>query len=363
MIEDNIFSLGTKKLLTFKSHIETWLDSEAPTPIALEIHPTERCNQHCPACQAQYSLKLSDVRRRAKNGVDLNLTLLDTVWDKKPSGIILSGNTGDPLMHPEISTLLDLLREKRIPTVIITNGQNLNKTLSEQIIKTCQGVRISLDAHDADLYTQTHGVKSDIWQMVLRNIQELVSLRNALGLNEENCTIGIGYLTGNKTAYGMVPATKLAREIGVDHIQFRPFHYSDMNVEKELKMCEQFETQNFRVFSSYQKYSRVSAPARSYVTCHGAWFYTLIDARGDIYLCCHHVGNPNAFIGSLRDTSWSQLIASDARRSKINSFNTSGCLPLCRLDSQNRLLESIQSSKVIPLASLDSLSAKHAPFL
>ena len=308
-------------------------------------------------------MKFSDVRRRAKSGADLDLALLDTVWDKKPSGIILSGNTGDPLMHPEISSLFDLLREKEIPTVLITNGQNLDRALSEQIVKTCQGVRISLDAHDADLYTQTHGVKSEIWQMVLRNIQDLVSVRNNLGLNENDCTIGIGYLTGSKTAYGMVPAAKLAKEIGVDYIQFRPFHYSDMNVTDELRMCEQFETENFHVFSSNQKYSRISSTARNYSVCHGAWFFTLIDARGDMYLCCHHVGNPDAFIGSLRETSWFELIASEARSSKINSFDISKCLPLCRLDSQNRLLESIRSSKVIPSTSLDDLSAKHAPFL
>lgn len=363
MIEDNLFSLGARKLLTFNSQIKNWLAFESPTPIALEIHPTERCNQHCPACQAQYSLKSSDVRRRAKNGADLDLALLDSIWDKKPSGIILSGNTGDPLVHPEISTLLDLLREKEMPTVLITNGQNLNKALSEKIVKTCQGVRISLDAHDAELYTQTHGVKSNIWQMVLENIQELVSIRNNLSLNEKDCTVGIGYLTGSKTAYGMAPAAKLAKKIGIDYIQFRPFHYSDMNVTNELRMCEQFETENFHVFSSNQKYSRISSTARNYSVCHGAWFYTLIDARGDMYLCCHHVGNPNAFIGSLRETSWSELIASGGRSSKINSFDVSKCLPLCRLDSQNRLLESIQLSKTIPLATLDDLSAKHAPFL
>jgi len=363
MIENNIFSLGARKLLTFRSHLEKWQANDFLTPIALEIHPTERCNQHCPACQAQYSMNLTDVRRRAKNGVDLDLKLLDTIWNNPPSGIILSGNTGDPLMHPEISMLFDLLREKEIPTVLITNGQNLDKALSELIVKTCQGVRISLDAHDADLYTQTHGVKSGVWQMVLENVQELVSSRNELGLDEEECTIGIGYLTGNKTAYGMVSAAKLAKEIGVDYIQFRPFHYSDMNVMDELKMCEQFETENFHVFSSNQKYSRISSTARNYSVCHGAWFYTLINARGEMYLCCHHVGNPNAFIGSLRETPWSGLIASDARSSKINSFDVSKCLPLCRLDSQNRLLESIRSSKVIPSTSLDHLSAKHAPFL
>lgn len=363
MIEDNLFSLGSRKLLTFKQHIEDWLLSGITKPIALEIHPTERCNQHCPACQAQYSLKLSDVRRRAKNGVDLDLTLLDSIWDKKPSGVILSGNTGDPLMHPEIATLLDLLRGKEMPSVLITNGQNLDSRLSELIVKTCQGVRVSLDAHNADLYTRTHGVKPEIWQVVLENIQEIVSIRNNLGLSEEECTIGIGYLTGSNTAHGMMQATKLAQEMKVDYIQFRPFHYSDMNVAAELRMCEEFETENFHVYSSNQKYSRISSASRNYSICHGAWFYTLIDARGDMYLCCHHVGNPNAFIGSLRDTLWSDLIESNARQEKIGSFDVSGCLPLCRLDTQNRLLESIQSSKIIPQKDLDDLLAKHAPFL
>jgi wyosine [tRNA(Phe)-imidazoG37] synthetase (radical SAM superfamily) len=363
MVDNNLFSSGARKLLTFKSHIETWRSSKPTIPIAVEIHPTERCNHHCPACQAQYAISLADVRRRAKNGVDLDLKMLESVWETKPAGVILSGNTGDPLLHPELPFLLDRLKDKEIPTVLITNGQNLNAHLSEKILRTCQGVRISLDAHDAQLYTQTHGVKPAHWEIVIANIRGLTHSRKRLGLSEDNCTIGVGYLTNDRTAYGMVAATELARTLKLDYIQFRPFHFSTANVTEELEICSQLETEKFHIYSSDQKYSRMSDADRTYITCHGAWFYTLIDARGDVYMCCHHVGNADALIGSLRETTWPQLMASDARRSRINSFDTSRCLPLCRLDSQNRLLESIRLSGTLPTVSLDPLSEKHAPFL
>jgi len=266
-------------------------------------------------------------------------------------------------MHPAVGTLLETLHKKKIPTVLIKNGQNLNPIISKQILKSCQGVRISLDAHDETLYNQTHGVNADSWNKVLNNVKELISIRKESGLVEENCTIGFGYLTGEQTTYGMVDATKLARNMEVDYIQFRPFHFSNKDVTKFLLNCEKYETEKFHVYSSNQKYTQLNLFQRNYLICHGAWFYTVIDARADMYLCCHHVGNPNALIGSLHNSSWSELLTSKHRHEKICSFDVSGCLPLCRLDSHNRMLDSIKTSNEIPEVDLGKFISKHAHFL
>ena len=363
MIEQNIFSLGARKLLTFQTQIEKWLVSGETAPVTLEIHPTERCSHHCPACQAQYALKISDVRHRAKYGVDMDFRLLDSVWRAKPEGIILSGNTGDPLNHPNIMSLFETLESRGLPTVLITNGHLLGKVVCKHILKTCRGIRVSLDAHNSELYRSTHGVKSAIWEIVLRNIEQLVRFRSKLGLSRNDCVIGVGYLTNTKTLHGMVAATKLAYNLGVDYIQFRPFHYDFTDVSGELMKCEEFETEEFQVYSSHQKYSHIESNSREYKRCHGAWFYSLVDARGDIYICCHHVGNPHAKIGSLRDNTWSELIFSERRRNVINSFETMDCLPLCRLDSQNHLLDSVRNLEELPTIKLDYLVEHHAPFL
>jgi pyruvate-formate lyase-activating enzyme len=362
-VQKNIFSQGAKKLFQFPDQVNTWMGKGVPVPIALEIHPTERCNHHCPQCQAYFSLERPDVRLRSRTGADLDLSLLDTLWEAPPQSIILSGNTGDPLLHPEIGSLLAKLREKHLPVVLITNGQAFDAEIINHAILTCRGIRISLDAHDADSYTRSHGVRKDAWDATLRNIRELVKRRSELKLTSQECLVGIGYLTKAENKAGMLQAAHIARDAGVDYIQFRPFHYDMTVVQEELIQCENLVTASFQVFSSHQKYSQFGVPQRKYNRCHGAWFFTVLDARGDMYICCHHVGNPQAWVGSLRENSWLGLLHSEKRKEVIGQFEVSNCIRYCRLDSQNEALELCKETQTIPQVTLEPDILYHAPFL
>lgn len=41
----------------------------------------------------------------------------------KTYGLILSQNTGEPIMYPEINKLISLLHERKISTFLVTNAQ------------------------------------------------------------------------------------------------------------------------------------------------------------------------------------------------------------------------------------------------
>lgn len=340
-----------------------WERKEPIPPVTLEIQPSERCNHHCPACQAQYSMSRVEARRRAKLGSFLDLNLIQTIWQAPPDGIVISGNTGDPLLHPDIDGLLNLLGERGIPTVVITNGQAITEGLAAVLVRTCTGIRVSLDAHDAHSSQLSHGTRTKDWYAVLLGISNLITAREEAGLTCGNCLIGVGYLTARNTVSGMKNGTRLARSLGVDYIQFRPFHHDQTPIDAELQECEREATPpQFRVMASDQKYRRFAAPIRNYKHCEAAWFYTVLDARGDLYLCCHHVGNPAARIGSLREQSWLEFITGDTRRSIIDTFSTQNCLPFCRLDSENELL-AIAKKDGITVAKLTPEIERHRVFI
>lgn len=363
MYKHNIFSAGAAKLLSFQQEICEWLASCNPTPITLEIHPSELCNQCCPRCQAGLALSKKEVLHRTRQGACLDLSLLNSLWEAPPKGIIISGNTGDPLLHPDIGCLLGTVSSMKIPTILITNGEALTIEIAEQIIRSCCGVRISLDAFDAASYRMTHGVDASSWDTVLRNLKTLLDCRQRIGKNKDDCTIGVGYLTGNNTISGMVPAASLARSIGVDYIQFRPFHYSSCSVESQLQQCEGLQTSDFIVLSSMQKYTRLLESCRGYDKCHGAWFYTVLDACGDLYLCCHKVGDSRAKYGSLNGSKWIDNLRSWRRKILLDEYKVYNCLPRCRLDSQNVALESVRLKGSSQKIELDSAIDRHAVFL
>lgn len=356
----NIFSAGGAKLTAFPEAVDAWRDGAAIAPITVEIHPTEQCGHRCPNCQAQFAISRPSVRSLRKVGAHLDFGALNTLWALPPKGVILSGNTGDPLMHPDIGELLAELRNRRVPTVLITNGEHLQGDVAEEALRACRGIRISIDAHDAESFARTHGRRDDAWLRLCETLRALMSKRATLGVQ---CDVGVGYLTNAATSTGMAPATMLARDLGVDYIQFRPYHHSFDDVSDAMRVCRTFETDRFKVLASDQKYSQIATPERRYARCHGAWFFSVIDARGDAYVCCHHVGRAEARLGSLYEQSWREIMVGDQRKQVLSSFPTSSCVPLCRLNAQNAALEQVRATGEVMTAHLPDQVAHHAVFL
>jgi MoaA/NifB/PqqE/SkfB family radical SAM enzyme len=359
--QSNIFSTGAEKLLSFTSSIDKWRHGDAVPPIALEIHPSEQCNHNCPDCQARFSLPMQTVRDRRRGGALLDMDLLDSIWHSPPAGVIVSGHTGDPLLHPEIVSLLDTLRTRRVPTVLITNLEAMTEGNAKAALLSCRGIRVSLDAWDGNSFRATHGDHA-CWETVLENLRRLMRVRSELG-SKVNCQTGIGFLTDARTVPGMLPATQLARELAVDYIQFRPFHYRASDISTALHEARKFENSTFRVYSSAQKFARVPEQERAYERCHGANFYTVLDARADFYICCHHVGNPDAKLGSLKTQTWEEFVRSIGRRRVLGEFETKQCVPLCRLHNHNETLQQLWGGIPLPAVTLPEEIQRHAPFL
>jgi MoaA/NifB/PqqE/SkfB family radical SAM enzyme len=358
----NIFDSGGLKLLSYRDDVMRWLMGEPVTPICLEIQPTERCQHRCPDCQAKYSLRTSAVRLRARSGHDLDLSLLRSLWDSPPSGVVISGNTGDPLLHPRIANLLGILIDRAIPYVLICNGEGVTPEIAAIAANTARGIRISLDAFDADSFRRAHGVAGGAWERVISGVRTLIESR----LNTPSgtrCAIGVGYLTDDRTKAGMLSATILARTLGMDYIQFRPYHYRADNISAEFDACLELADEKFQVLASGQKYSSAGNRTRGYSVCHASAFYSVIDARGDVYICCHHVGNPAARLGSLRDTDWQTLLASRLRHRVLSGFQIDNCVPLCRLDNHNRTLELTRTSGEVQQVQLVDDVFAHRMFL
>lgn len=362
MITKNIFSVGAQKMLFYPERLKDWRHNKPIVPITLEIQPSERCNHHCPHCQGKFSLERFDALGRSRHGAFLDFSLIDTIWELPPEGVVISGNTGDPLVHPEIGQLLLELKKHALPSVLITNGQLLNPYLSELIVRTCRGVRVSVDAFDPHSFAITHGANNKSWQDLMGNISDLVEAKK--NFTDSQCHIGMGFLTSVQSKDWMLSATSLAKSLGVDYIQFRPYHYDTTDVIDSLRKCEMLEDKHFKVYSSYQKYYKLDdCFDRSFKSCQASWFYTVLDASGDLYICCHNVGREDAKMGSLKGMSWKSFVFSNLRRDIIQGFTTGMCIPNCRLRTQNEMLiEYYKNPQLISSVETKEI-VQHAPFL
>lgn len=343
LILTNPFHSPGMKLRYFPDALQCFKSGNLVQPIALEIQPSERCDHACPHCQSASVLGDKERRRRSRGSTYLDLALLDSLWQMPPKGIILSGNTGDPLAHPEFNELIERLGHRGCPVVLITNGHRLNQLSLENIVRLCTGIRVSLDASNADEYAMTHGRAAD-WDQTICNLRELLTVRKRLGISATECAIGVGFLTGILPAEAMLRATLLAAGLGVDYIQFRPLHRVKQNVGDSLRLCRERAGERLRVLASDAKYERNLDMCRRYRSCEAGNFYSLVDARGDVYFCCHHVGTADGCIGSLRTAPWAQILQSPERTAAFSRFPRPTCVPLCRLHDHNEFLVDYLSS-------------------
>ena len=98
-------------------------------PKKLHLEPTTRCNARCPQCSRTYLGSLiTDPRLEMVdwNPIDLEKTLADPFF-KELEGVIVNGNFGDIVMHPNPKELITVLLNRGLKEIVIhTNGGGLN---------------------------------------------------------------------------------------------------------------------------------------------------------------------------------------------------------------------------------------------
>ena len=357
----SVFS-NSSKLSVFPNQVESVLKNETIAPITLEIQPSSGCNHACPKCSGKLN---KDSPYYAEIRKDITFIDPDVVRGianspNAPLGVVFAGDTGDPLLHPQIESLIDIVGDKNISISVITNGQALNHNMSQKIIEKCQGIRISLDAFDAKSHQLTHGSSGEQWNDLLGNIKELVNLRDN-SPDKSECLIGVGYLTAKHTNEGIVDAAKLAKDLGVDYIHFRPFFYSNEEINPEIiEKCKSLENDKFSVIFPGAKYQ--NSKERNYPSCKAANFVTVINPKGETYLCCHHIGEKDAKIDTIgtNQDDWDKFVNSEKRRELIQKYNLTECPPFCRLHSHNQTLS---RGVTVDLINQPVSASHHAKFL
>ncbi|MEM2099328.1 MAG: radical SAM protein [Candidatus Bathyarchaeia archaeon] len=120
-------------------------------PSTVDVFITSKCNLKCVHC---FSATIEQT--------DLSLNALESIFDQLEKMRVLEVriNGGEPLMHPQIYSILRMLEHRRFRKVILTNGTLLNDRIVKQLKKSNVTPTVSLDdsdAHDHDLFRGVEG--------------------------------------------------------------------------------------------------------------------------------------------------------------------------------------------------------------
>lgn len=187
----------------------------------IEIDLTDgACNQNCIHC---YFESGSGNNLRQINPKKL-ISFAEEAFVHGTRAFELVGG-GEPTAHDNIEDIISEIANfsTQIPGESAQIGMATNGVLLEKVFPSMKGgylrwVRVSLDAGCLETYCNLHRVKEYHFTKVIKNLQTATNL-----MNPED--VGIGYLVvppHNSSSEEISQAVKLAANLGVGHIAFRP---------------------------------------------------------------------------------------------------------------------------------------------
>ena len=267
---------------------------------------TGNCNLRCRHCYGSYGILQKD-----ELSFEQIMPCIDELKRMGTRRITLEG--GEPLVHKNITDIIDYIHKKKIEMSLCTNGILLEKYIS-CIKGKVDLVVLSLDGnekHHNDLrgkgnfkkvlnaarIARDNNIRTLIFSCLidknLEDINYLVSLAKEYNTNI-TFNIAVAKLSGKGKRAGLHKVTdhRYRDAIGkiIDHKRKgAPVYYSDANYKQALLWP------SFNDESLYEKQisSLDKNVIRSFISCYAGINYCYIECNGDLYPCYQTVGTLN----------------------------------------------------------------------
>lgn len=193
-------------------------------PIRVDIDITQICNANCTFCFSRpyQSAVYQGTTMRADD-------LREVIRECAGQGVktIRYCGGGEPLMHPEIEKLLGYPGEFGLKLSLITNGDFLDRTISEQLVNSVDNLHWSVNAATDQTRLKIHRPSPDSNRLSEshRWIQWLVEAAKHRP-SERPLLIWATYLLVPENIGEIVTATRQMRNLGIKSLSFRPVYHS-----------------------------------------------------------------------------------------------------------------------------------------
>jgi SynChlorMet cassette radical SAM/SPASM protein ScmF len=169
---------------------------------------TEGCNLACRHCWLAPKFD-PDARRYSVLAKELFETAIREAKPLGLTGVKLTG--GEPLMHPQIVTLLEIVRREELRLTVETNGIACSPDLAIEIARSPTAfVSVSLDGADAATHEWVRGVRGS-FERALQGVRNLVGV----GIRPQ---IIMSVMERNASQVDAI--IRLAEEIGASSVKF-----------------------------------------------------------------------------------------------------------------------------------------------
>ena len=279
-------------------------------PTSVDVFITSRCNLNCVHCFSS---------RNEKSKYDLSIEDLKSIFNQlEELGVLqVRINGGEPLLHPEMHEIFNMLKEKRFRKVILTNGTMLD----EEMIRLLKDSKVTPTISIDDSETEEH----DLFRKSKGSFSRTIEGLKLLQKNEVQ--YGINCCLNNRNLKRCEKIINLAIKYGAYRIAFLDLKPSDRLRANEVWIPSYNEYQNampdlIAARFVYKKKIDISLDAflhcyplsectleakRGYISCKAGRTGFSIGADGSIYPCNLVLYDQNWNMGNIKDERMSSI--------------------------------------------------------
>jgi MoaA/NifB/PqqE/SkfB family radical SAM enzyme len=340
---------GSLKILWHQDKLKSLLEETVTAPVYVRIKPTNQCNHSCFYCSydPEFEYILSErFKRTDKIPKEKMMEILSDFKDMGVKAVTYSGG-GEPLVYPHIVETMRKTLENNIDLSIITNGQLLNGERAD-VLTQAKWVRVSLDSHNPELFSETRRVPETLFHELIDNLADFAKRKNS------DCEFGINFVIHKKNADKIYEAAEFFRNLGMNHLKTTPLYVPEgfaeyhssikENVIEQIKKAQQkFEGEDFSVYDTYEKdVIGKEIHQRMHSRCYIMQIIPVIGADSSVYFCHDKTYTDKGMLGSLTDKSFKELWFSEEANKKFKSLNPRiDCPEKCTYVARNDLINSV----------------------
>lgn len=344
------------------------LRGKNPSPVLVEIDPSNACNHGCYFCISSYihlpesvGLKTYDKSVMPK---DILMNVCKSMINMKVKAINWTGG-GEPTVNPHLKDAIRYIKDNSdIQMGMFTNGTLLDKhDLFETLVDCMTWVRISVDAGTENTYNTVRRTKANQnWQKMVSNVETLIEVNNRKG---KKIDIGVGFVITPDSYKEIVDFAKFFSKYDLTYCQYKPeivnrerengkqreIHFWKNDVNPLLEEAKYILGDKFQI-NGYKLNDLENDPhffGRNYKKCFGSQIQPCIGADGHVYVCTNHRGYKEYSYGSLYEKSfeeiWEDIETRNAVMNQIENVECfSNCTQLCKPHESNKAIWEINNN-------------------
>lgn len=347
------YRIDSHKLIFHPERVAQWLDSyedweKAKTvyPIYVEVSPVGYCNHRCSFCAVDY---IGYQHREIPFDV-----LQKAVSDMAKAGVksLMFAGEGEPTLYKKLPEILDCCTKVGIDAAMTTNMVPFTKDNTENFVKNCKWIKVSINAGNADVYSQIHNTDKKDFDRVMLNMQRASTIKKENGYN---CTLGAQMLLLPENYHTAVDLARQIKGAGFDYLVIKPYSqhlssittkYQNIDYSKFVELADELQSFNdndFQVIYRENTINKTIDKRERYSKCFAVPFlWAYIMSNGDVYGCSCFLENDKFCYGNINDNNFSDIWQSEKRKDNYyfvkDCMDSHSCRENCRMDEINRYL-------------------------